>query len=179
MSWKQSWPVNAVSWDDGEIYDDNWWQGKHEPQEDSQGSGGWHQSHDKETREGSAGGAQIDVVKLAANNKKRRILETSDQVGMSFKHLNAKEAVHVFLCRFHGREVVKLHEYSYTCSEVPGGYVAKLSVPAWFDLEFYGEKCETEKKAEQSAAKAFTEDADVLVEAAKLPPPRWVQKGSH
>ena len=121
----------------------------------------------------------MDAVKptveghFAANNKKRQISETSDQVGMSFENLAPREAVHIFLCRYHGRDVAKGQDYSYTCDKVPGGYVAKLSVPAWFDSKFYGEMCDTMKKAEQSAAKAFTEDVDVLATAAKLPPPVW------
>ena len=183
MSWEQSWPVKEESWDDTETYDEcNGWYGdqaKHELQEDSQVSGGWHQSHDKEATEKSTEGAHMDAVKptveghLAAKSNKRQISETSDQVGMSFENLAPREAVHIFLCRYHGRDVAKCQDYSYTCKEVNGGYVAKLSVPTWFDLEFYGEKCETMKKAEQSAAKAFTEDVDVLATAAKLPPPVW------
>ena len=130
MSWEQSWPVKEESWDDTQTYDEwhygndaNGWYGdeaKHEPQEDLQGSGGWHQSHDKETAE-STWGARMDAIKptveghLAANNKKRRILETGRQIGMSFEHLAPREAVHIYFCRYHGRDVAKRQDYSYTC----------------------------------------------------------------
>lgn len=78
--------------------------------------------------------------------------------------------MNIFLGRYLQRAVIKGEDYWYTCHEVKQGIVSKLSVPAWNDQDFFGHACETQKLAENAAARAFLSDPEVQEVAPQLPP---------
>ena len=95
------------------------------------------------------------------------------KTGMCLDNMPPKEAVNVFLSRYHARQMKKGRDFKYSVTEVQGGFYATLTVPAWDGEIFVGSICDTEKEAERSAAKVFCEDPAVVEAAANLPPPMW------
>ena len=93
-------------------------------------------------------------------------------IGLSFDGLPGRSAVQQFFDRYMGCRCDKTNvdsfHYSHECNEY--GVVATLVTPGLKDRKFEGQRCENKKKAEQSAAEAFMQDAEVLELAARLPP---------
>jgi len=94
---------------------------------------------------------------------------------------NAKSQLNSFLMRYCGKPVVK-GDIVYECSPAPGGndFSCILKLPCVAakegadDLavpEFFGEDCETEKMAEQSAAKKALDNYADWIAANPAPPP--------
>ena len=131
-------------------------------------------------------GEGISPPKTEQPETRKRVLRVDEEAlnsktGLSFDKLTPKEGVHIFLCRYHGRDMKKGEDYSYTCEADEDGFVATLKVPAWFDKTYRGTNRPKEKAAEASAAAAFTSDPEVVEAASKLPPPVWslIGKAKH
>ena len=101
--------------------------------------------------------------------------EVEAKAGFTFVPGQWKQGVHVFLCRYTGRDMKKGEDYQYLCEAKDGGFVAHLHAPVWSHTKRYtGEVRATEKQAESSAAEQFASDEIVLDTAQKLPPPMSV-----
>lgn len=104
--------------------------------------------------------------------KRERVHEADLEAckGMTLGGPRPKDEVNIFLGRYLQRAVIKGEDYWYTCHEVKQGIVSKLSVPAWNDQDFFGHACETQKLADNAAARAFVSDPEVQEVAPQLPP---------
>ena len=89
------------------------------------------------------------------------------KIGMTFDGA-PKEAVGTW----HGRYITSAKiDYFFEREKLDQGIVATLVMPSYFNRRFKGKAKRTEAEAENSACRAFFEDADVLDIAARLPPP--------
>ena len=205
MPMRNSWQAKEEPWEDwdwpatennDEKWDQNSCHAKEEPWED------WAHYKDWPATQAVASCSRAEPVKIHRKVKRQaesisppeseqpetqkrfhRVNEEAlnSKAGMNFDRLTPKEGVHIFLCRYHGRDMKKGEDYWYTCEAVEDGFVATLKVPAWFDKIYHGMQSSKEKAAEASAAAAFTSDPEVVEAASKLPPPVWslIGKAKH
>ena len=86
-----------------------------------------------------------------------------------FSKYHPKEAVRRFFTRYCSGPATTT-DYYYDSPSYEPGVVAKLIAPSFYSRVFVGEPLRTKKDREESAAKVFCEDPQVIEAVKKLPP---------
>ena len=109
------------------------------------------------------------------SKRKEPMPTIEESMGMNLHDRHPKTAVREFLTRYLGRDLTR-DDCHYSCQEEASRFRAKLHVPIWKSGVFEGERCDSQKEAETSAALCFLEDDDVIEAAPRLPAPVRVIK---
>ena len=104
----------------------------------------------------------------AAKQSKKRSLE--EEVGLDLSQYHPKDAVRRFFTRYCSGPATSA-DYYYDSPSYEPGVVARLITPSFYSRVFVGEPLRTQKDREESAAKVFCEDPQVIEAAKNLPPP--------
>lgn len=104
----------------------------------------------------------------AKQSKKRK--NPAEEIGLDLSAYHPKEAVRRFFTRYCSGPATTT-DYYYDSPGYEPGVVARLITPSFYSRVFVGEPLRTKKDREESAAKVFCEDPQVIEAAKNLPPP--------